>query len=282
MPRVQSRGFRRALAVLAVLLAVWGGFAVPQSFADQCKYCSQELEEGVNPLKCPSCTELATRIARNDDRVWVLDFQQGDLGRLQIKDDTGDTETYWYLPYTLTNRDEKPRNFFIEITAGSDRGKHTFAYHDMFIPDVYAAIRRALGKRQNDQLLTKRELAMPPTGERNVLPQISDNRTKETARIALPTIQPGETLRCVAIMGPFHPEMDRLVISVRGLTNSSILAHDDYVAPEGEPHRRVIKEAVLQLHYSRPGDEFAHGQDVITFEGRRWTDATRVVKSDLR
>ena len=86
-----------------------------------------------------------------------------------------------------------------------------------------------------------------------------------------------------AIVAPLYRTSERrLVISIRGLTNSSIIKHDDYVAPEGKPHRRVIKEAVLTLHYVRPGDEFAHNQDPIRYEGRRWIDVTRTIKSDLR
>ena len=76
--------------------------------------------------------------------------------------------------------------------------------------------------------------------------------------------------------------MDRLTLKIRGLTNSSLLTHDDYVAPDNQPHRRVITEAVLTLLYHRPGDEFAHGQDPIEFVARRWTDETRTIRSDLR
>ena len=60
------------------------------------------------------------------------------------------------------------------------------------------------------------------------------------------------------------------------------MTHDDYVAPEDQPHRRVITEAVLELHYSRPGDEFAHGQDPLKFVRRKWTDVKRTLKSDLK
>lgn len=276
--------------------------------AEQCKYCASELEPDQNPLRCGECAKIAESIRRANERVWVLDFQQGKLGRVQIKDDTGDTETYWFLPYTITNRDDTAHQFFLDVKAISDRGRSRgvdpladrdphkaveieavsgrargqFRYHDTWIPDVYEEIRRVLGLREEDQLLSQRELSMPPPEERNELPHIQDRRTDKEAKIALQTIQPGETLRCVAIMGPMDPEMDKLVVHVRGLTNSSLIEHDDYVAPDGEPHRRVIKEAVLTLHYGRPGDEFAHGQDPIKFEGRRWMDVKRVIASDLR
>lgn len=226
--------------------------------------------------------KISNEIARNNTRVWYLEFKQGTLGRVQLKDDTGDVETYWYLPYTITNKDAVPHSYFLDITAVSDRGRKEWRYHDVWIPDVYEEVRKHMGLREGDQLLSQKNVSMNPPGKGNVLPKLDNVETRETAQIALPEIQPGETLRCVAIFMPFHEEMDRLVISVAGLTNSSVFSKQDYEAPEDQPNRRVIREAVLELHYSRPGDEFAHGQDPIVFVRRRWVDHTRTLKSDLR
>lgn len=257
-------------------------FALPTGvYAQDCTYCDKDLE-GKKPLKCANCITLSKQITKNNKKVWLIDFKQATVGRAQIKDDTGDTEVFWYLPYTLTNRDSVPHEFFIDVSAASDRGKHSFRYHDQWIPDVYAEIRSHLGKREGDQLLSQRDVSMPPPGKENTLPAVDDPKTKRTAIIALPVIQPGETLSCVAILGPFHNELDKLVIAVRGLTNSSLFTKHDYVAPKAEPHRRVITEAVLELHYSRPGDEFAHDTDPLVFVKRKWTDVKRTVKSDLK
>lgn len=272
---------KRALFGLLVTGALVGAWT-PESSAETCTFCANELEAGVNPLKCPHCIEIAERITRGNERIWVLDFQPGPIGRVQMKDDTGDVENYWFLPYTLTNHDDHPHEFFIDVTATSDKGNQEFRYHDTWIPDLYEEVVRILGVREGEQLLSQRELCMPRPGDQNALPRISDQRTTETARIALPVIQPKETLRCVALFEKFDPEMDRLTISIRGLTNSSLIGHEDYVAPDNQPHRRIITEAVLQLHYRRPGDEFVHGQDPLEFVGRRWTDETRTIKSDLR
>ncbi len=280
MPRAAKRSL--AWIVIATCAVGWVA-ALPASLADLCKYCGQERDAEINELKCPTCEKLAEDITRNkSEKVWVLDLAPGKLSKVQIKDDTGDVETFWYLPYTITNRDNLPHSFFLDVSAVSDRGRKKFRYHDTWIPDVYEEIRKHMGLREEDQLLSQRDVSMPPPGERNELPRVSDVRTKHTAKIALPTIQPGETLRCVAIMEAFHPEMDRLEVHVRGLSNSSLIAHDDYTAPDGQPHRRVLKEAVLVLHYSRPGDEFAHGQDPLRYTHRRWIDVERVIESDLR
>jgi hypothetical protein len=312
---------KRALFGLLVICGLIGAFA-PTTPADQCAFCGQELEAGTNPLKCPHCIEIAQKIARGNQRVWVLDFKQGPLGRIQIKDDTGDTEVYWYMPYQLKNNDEVAHSFFCDITATSDKGNQEFRYHDLWRPEVYAEAQRILGVREGQQLLSQRDVCMPPQGQANANPTPTDNGQAQvtesehlrleatrkrmnndaagsthdldqahalmdqarnnSAHLALPTIQPNETLNCVALFQGFDPEMDRLTIKVRGLTNSSIMTHDDYVAPENQPNRRVITEAVLLLDYSRPGDEYHRFAESVVFEGRRWADESRTIKSDLR
>lgn len=335
----------RALAprgLLALLLLVGAFLFVCPAPAEakQCPYCLQEIDDNVNELRCPHCNEIAQKIARgvelkgNPDEenahIWVLDFQPGKLKKIQIKDDTGDVETFWILPYTLRNKDEIPHEFFIDMLAYSDQVRHphkagtesdmffvpsprqasetlqgpsaerplepphdwsrgpgpqlkgSARYHDTWVPDAYEEARKVLGKREGQQLLSQRELCMPPEGKTNVQPKLKDINTRDTARIALPTIQPGEELQCVAIFPSMDAEMDALSVMVRGLTNSSLLTHSDFVRPPDRPHERVVTEAVLVLTWRRPGDEFAPDLDPIEFVGRRWTDQTRTVKNDLK
>ena len=116
----------------------------------------------------------------------------------------------------------------------------------------------------------------------NVMPKLKDIDTRDKGKAALQTIQPGETLKCVAIFSALDPEMDALGVFVRGLTNSSLMTHADFVRPPDRAHERVVTEAVLVLTWRRPGDEFAADLDPIEFVGRRWVDQTRTVKSDLK
>ena len=62
--------------VLASLLgAGFLALALPAvSQADQCTFCANELEEGINPLNCPSCLEIADEITRGNELVWVLEL----------------------------------------------------------------------------------------------------------------------------------------------------------------------------------------------------------------
>ena len=329
-------GLLTLLFLLGALLLVGSAPAL----AKQCPYCLQEIDDSVNELRCPQCNEISQKIARgvvakgNPDEenahIWVLDFQPGKLRKVQIKDDTGDVEVFWILPYTLRNKDEIPHHFFIDMVAYSDRVRHphkagseedlffvppprqasetlqgpsperpsepphdwskgpgpqlkgTARYHDTWIPDAYEEARKVLGVREGQQLLSQRELCMPPEGQTNVMPKLKDINTRETAQIALPIIQPGEELQCVALFPAMDPEMDGLSVMVRGLTNSSLLSHADFVRPPDRPHERVVTEAVLVLSWRRPGDEFAPDLDPIEFVGRRWTDQTRTVKNDLK
>jgi len=284
------------------------------ALAKTCSFCNTEIDADVSELNCPNCVEIAKRITAENAEVWVLDFQAGKLEHVQIKDDTGDTEVYWVLPYTITNRDTNPHEYFLTIDAVSDRSRHhhsrkqdetsyytdsetgqpaeklrgTFRYHDSWIPDVYEEARKILGVREGQQLLSQRDVSMPPQEAQNVPPAVGrEEPVADTAKIALPVIQPGETQRCVAIFKAWDPEMDVLSIFVRGLTNSSLMLEgvirdEDYVRPADRPGERDIKEAVLVLTYERHGDEFAANTDPITFVGRRWTDQPRTIKSDLR
>lgn len=295
----------RQAIILALVLAgfaLWGGVAAPVASAEQCTYCNQrEIEEGENPLKCPRCLEIAKEITETADPepradraeiypgakvprhpYYMLGFNhKKPLGRVQLKDDTGHIENYWYLVYKLKNKHkELVRPFFLDIRAYSDRGKNKVEYHDTWIPDVYEEIRRQLGLRENAQLLSMRQVSMKPEGEQNEGPALGDTKSYKTAQIALPKLQPGEEVTCVAIFKNFHPEMDRLVIRVRGLSNWSLLSEKFYEA-QPNSHDRTIREAVLELHYSRPGDEFAHGTDPIVYETTKWVDDERQIKSDL-
>ncbi|RMG06435.1 MAG: hypothetical protein D6731_25830 [Planctomycetota bacterium] len=271
---------RWALALGLGLAALGlGGLAA----AKECTYCKQELDDDANELECPHCDEIARKITKGNPQAYLIWFSRGELGRVQLKDDTGDVEVYWYLTYKLTNRDAVPHRYFLDITARSDRGKRWYRYHDEWIPEAYEEVRRILGKREGEQLLSQRDVSMPPPGERNELPRVDDQRTRETAHIALQTLQPGETAECVALFHGFDPEMDRLIIRIAGLSPTTLsLDHADYVTPDGKPHDRIAKEAVLELHYRRPGDEFAHSTDPVVFEGQRWVDRARTFKSDLK
>ncbi|MBL4844609.1 MAG: hypothetical protein JKY65_03705 [Planctomycetes bacterium] len=295
---------RQAVTLVLALtaLVVFGWIPPAQAQGDMCTYCNQrEIQEGENPYKCPRCVEIAKAITETADPeprkdrakiykgnkvprhpYYMLGFtHRKALGRVQIKDDTGHVENYWYLIYKIKNKHKDlVRTFVLDVRAYSDRGKNKFEYHDIWIPEAYQEIRKHLGLRKGGQLLSMRKLSTKPEGEENVLPAINDKKSYKIAKIALPKLQPGEEATCVAIFKNFHPEMDRLNIRVRGLTNWSLKVPEYYEAPANS-NDRTIREAVLELHYSRPGDEFNHGSDPIRFVKRKWVDDVRKIKADL-
>jgi len=279
---------------------------------------AQDEEEGES-LENQVDREVCEQIKRSNTKVWYLDFKQGKLSPLQIKDETNTVEQYWYLPYTITNRDEVPHSFFINVTAYSDRNRHkhptraeqddyfvipprsafneseeststekadrrrlrryAHRYHDLHIDDVFESVKLALRPWTRGKKLYNQKMLNSAPAE-NKLPPIEDKTTGESAVISLPTIEPGETWHCVAVFKNFDPQMDALSVFVSGLTNSSLLTHGAYVAPANS-HERQITEAVLVLTYKRPGSEFAAGTQPIEFVGRRWVDQKRRIRADL-
>jgi hypothetical protein len=119
------------------------------------------------------------------------------------------------------------------------------------------------------------ELTQIPPGEQNRPPSVDQAPPQgESAKIALPVIKAGETLRCAAMFRGLDPQMDRLTIFVRGLTN-------DFEIEAAEPHRRKVRERVLELVYESPGDEFSTHVRPIRFVSEKWVDIEKVVKTDL-
>ncbi|MCA8921485.1 MAG: hypothetical protein KDD82_06720 [Planctomycetes bacterium] len=299
---------------LGVIVALSAGSVWAQDEEGDGEGEGENLEQQVD-------REVCEQIKRSNEKVWYLDFKQGKLSRLQIKDETRTVEQYWYLPYTITNRDEVPHSFFINVVAHSDRNRHrhpidaeqddyfvippssafnenetstssketdrrrlrsyTHRYHDLHIDDVFESVKLALRPwTRGKKLYNQKDLNSPPEGETNEQPKIEDKTTGDTAQIALPTIQPGETWHCVAVFKNFDDQMDGLSIFVSGLTNSSLLSHRDYVAPP-DTHDRILTEAVLVLTYKRPGSEFDAATQRIEFVGRRWIDQQRQIRADL-
>jgi hypothetical protein len=172
-------------------------------------------------------------------------------------------ENYWYLPFTLKNPDEKDHSFFLDITAVSDKGRE---YRSLGDPLVKEQARKRLGVRKDERLWSQEDFTTnhEPTDPSAPFPK----------KIDLPVIKAGETVKCVALFRGFDREMDRLTITVRGLTN-------DVIAKKTGPHERKLSERVLKLHYSRPGDEYYTNEDPIEFVGREWVTVERTVKTDL-
>jgi len=201
-------------------------------------------------------------------RVWLLRFEHGKPARVTLGREPS-LENYWVLPFTLTNEDGEPHSgFFIDVYADSDKSVH---YEDLASPLVKEKVRKLIGVKPGETFWGQEEL------------------TSGTQ-----TIEPGQTVKCVVIFHGYHPEMDRLTITVRGLTNDVHFYKGDEERREAEklgkrgdppqdlpPHRRKVVERALLLKYYRPGDEFYATLDALEFEGREWVTLERIEKTDL-
>lgn len=243
--------------------------------AEECPFCHKEIDEGRGTYNCKACEETANEIARNAPQ-WTLEWKNEKPRRVTVKIDEGAPETFWWFPYTITNKDKAPHDFAVHIEAESDKGRNLAKYYDVAVPEVVQAIRKALAMKEGDPLYTQAELTSIPQGGANTQPALAAPPGGGSGKIALPVINPGDTFRCAAMFRAMDPEMDFLTIRVRGLSS------DIEVEAVEQPFRRKMRERILELKYESPGDEFMTAVRPITFVSQKWIESEKIIKSDLR
>jgi hypothetical protein len=196
-------------------------------------------------------------------KIWTLDFEAQRPRRLTLGREP-DLETYWVVPFTLTNKDADDHAFFLEVSAKDDKKNE---YRNVAQDQVKDVVRRKLGVRKTGVLWTAEDytvqhepIEVPPTFPHDM---------------KLPVIKAGESVRCVAIFRGPNVEADRLTVTFRGLTSDVVAAKTD------KPNERKVTERALVLDYERPGDEFHRSSDAIEYVGRQWVVLERLVKTDL-
>lgn len=218
-------------------------------------------------LVAGALSPLPSSGARADDltskKIWMLDLEAERPQRVTLGREPY-LERYWFIPFTLTNKDEADHSFFLEVTARSDK---KVEYRNLADPLVKEAVRKRLGMRAGGRLWTHDDLT---TNHEPI-----DVEAPFPRELKVPAIKAGETVRCVAIFRGPDPEADRLEVAFRGLSNDVIMEKT------GAPNERKLTERVLVLAYDRPGDEYHRSSDPIEYAGRKWVTVERVVKTDL-
>jgi hypothetical protein len=176
---------------------------------------------------------------------------------------------YWYLFYTVTNKDEEDHRLFVDVTASSDKSRR---YHDVYDPAVHRKIEEILRSRgklgEGEKLHSQIDLNMPT--------QRADLDAAFPRKLSLPMIKAGESKKCVAIFQRFDPEMDTLKIHVEGLQN-------DVIVEAPKDYRRTVREQILELVYERLGNEFFTASNKLPrFVSRKWKTRETTVKTDLK
>ena len=133
--------------------------------------------------------------------------------------------------YTLENKTGADRNFFLSITAKSDRKKK---YSDLFLPSVEKAIERQEGR--------------PLWGKADKFKKLKDKSSGER-KFSYTMIKDGEKRLCVAVFNEFEKTSKNITIRTTGLSNDIEIIAD----PDG---RTLLRERIRLMHLTRPGDEY--------------------------
>ncbi len=244
-----------------------------------CAQVSDEVEEALRVLED---TDI-------DPMPLVFDAQQP--FRIVVGQGNHRHDVFWVLPYYLENTGSSDHKFFLTITGESDKG---VTYRDNQYGLVYEKIRTYLSLREQDVLWWNPDVTMAHNRERARLstdvplvelaepgdedptdPPFAAPEDDFPIELNLPTIEAGERVYCVAVFRNLDREMDRLVITVKGLAKvRSIEKVDDHV--------RRVTESVLQLTYERPGDEFYTLSDYVRFVKQEWVEHSMEYRTDLR
>jgi hypothetical protein len=275
--------------------------------------------------------EQAKQIAKNSG-LWFLKFKHDKLRWISMNNDLGvkggkiphefsgsskqlRTENYWYIFYTITNKEETDHRIFINITAESDKNKNILSKRGKkkksFISewDQYrvkgideqkadaklnpqSLFRSRYRKRYHDvkdpAVFKKVEAILRYRGklkkgealhsqlDLTIPSKKADlNADPATRKLAMPTIKAGETKKCVAIFRKFDVEMDWAIITFRGLSNDQIVGFP-------EDHRRNVTENILQLVFERRGSNFFTANKTPKFVSKKWIAVKRTIKTDLK
>ena len=177
---------------------------------------------------------------------WLLDFKPVKLRMITPRNGPGRGRTYWYLVYTLENKTGADREYFLSVSAKSDRKKK---YSDLYLPSVERAI----------ELQERREL----WGKADKFKVLKDKKT-DAEKYPYTVIPDGEKRYCVAIFNRFDPNAKKITIHVAGLTN------DLEIIPNEAGDEMTIRERIREITVERPGDEYEITNDTFRRLRMRW------------
>jgi hypothetical protein len=275
--------------------------------------------------------EAAKEIAKNSG-LWFLKFSHDGPRWISMNNDLGvedgkiphefsgsakqlRAENYWYVFYTITNKEQADHRLFINVTAESDKNKNVLSKRTKMKKGFASAwdkfrVRDADQKKAEDDrseaskfrslyrkryhdvkdpaVFKKVEAILRYRGKLKkdeklhsqidlTIPAKPDDlgANPATRKLAMAMIKAGETKKCVAIFRKFDVEMDWLILNFRGLSN-------DQVIDFPEDYRREVTENVFQLLYKRHGSDFFTANKTPKFLAKRWVAVKRTIKTDLK
>ncbi|MHC4953516.1 MAG: hypothetical protein ACYTGZ_06470 [Planctomycetota bacterium] len=212
----------------------------------------------------------ATAQEKKKFEPWKLTFQSEKLDVLVVSYRDGSARTFYYLPFTVSNKGKVPAQLGLHLVAhvGSDPRKR------------------------------KSHIALPfPDAELFYKRMARSKDIKNVQDInAMKTLAPGQSVKGIAVFGTFDRHWDNATIDVTGLepraistrvrnygNNGFTLAHRAYHRHNKSVLKKVGKDAeytepfvvlqhrvALKLKFHREGDEFAPQLDPIFADGEDW------------
>jgi hypothetical protein len=174
--------------------------------------------------------------------VWYLEFKNEKIRPIRVCVEEGEIEVYYYMLYTVTNKDDQDHEVEIRIGAWSDkqpcpnmwdetlkryREMADLKYRDTYIPEVVKAVeKKHFKKKANDEkgLFSLADVTMPEKLGKDTNTGTHGNETG----INSPVIKANTTWECVAVFKKISTEMDYLRIFISGLSNDfQVLTHLD-------------------------------------------------------
>ena len=185
--------------------------------------------------------------------LWILDFQFQKLRMITPRRGPAKGATYWYMVYTLENKTGQDREFFLSITAESDRGK---TYSTLLLPHVEREVERKegrplWGKTDKFEILAKRD---PSDNKYNYTTIKADEHGKKKRH-------------CVAVFNALDANANKITMRLVGLSN-------DLEARDQDDGTTLIKERTKVLEFERAGDEYAITQDSFKLLSEQWLKTT--------
>jgi hypothetical protein len=201
---------------------------------------------------------------------WTLDFQHTALDTYSLAYKDGSARTFYYMTFTVKNASQEPAPLHLSIKAivGSDAKKQTIM-PALPCPDAEEAIRRIsrATELKNVQELNKQG-----------------------------PLNPGDSVRGIAVFGTFDREWDVATITVSGLEPYARMCRVRKYGDAGftvfhrayQNHNRKVEEragadaafqdvqaivkhnVVWKMKFHREGDEFAPQVDRIYLDAEGW------------
>lgn len=203
---------------------------------------AQEVDEAALNQRLERQTTYTSEWIGGPRHVWYLEFKHDKIAPIRVCIEEGEIEVFYYMLYTVTNKDENDHELEMRIGAWSDkqpcpnkwddtiknyRDMSDLKYRDTYIPEVVKAVEKKHFLQEANGgkgLLSLAEVTVP-----DELGKATQTGTHgDETGINSPALKAGETWQCVAVFKRISAEMDYLRIYVYGLTNDfKVLTHLD-------------------------------------------------------